>query len=571
MDHAPATDRQQQRADDLCSAVVRALGAQPNARLRDHRLYRGAAPVPLGASQLSLSPGHDDFASFRGIADGLALRLRHSDADLHRNMAPGDAVERLVFGMLEQFRVEALAPSPMAGVVRNLRHRHVRWSLALHHAGVTATSRGGLLYAVAQVCRSRVTGEAVVPETEELLEPLGGAIGPALGRHLAALRRSRHDQRAYAEHALVIARSVADLIPDSEQHSANDADGDIDARAGFLLLEDSDDGSGGGIGKPSGDGAAVADSSDVYRVFTSRYDWQCPVSEVVRSTLLREYRQRLDLEIADRGVNIPGLARRLQVLLADPGHDGWDSGQEEGHIDGRRLGQLIVSPTERRLFRSERLEPQADCVVTFLVDCSGSMKGHSQDVAVLVDAFARALDLAGVSSEILGFTTGAWDGGRPRRDWARAGRPPRPGRLNEVLHLVLKGADTPYRRARHGIAGLLKADLYREGVDGEAVAWACERIRSRPEQRRILLVLSDGGPMDTATSLANDNGYLDRHLEAVVCRYERSGAVEIHGLGVGLDLGRYYRSSRVLDLSSGGSNTVLREIVDLLARRRPPF
>jgi cobaltochelatase CobT len=569
--HTLATVRQQQRTDDLCSAVVRALGAEPDAHVRDRRLYRGAARVPLGAPHLSPSPKHDDFGSLRGVADGLALRIRHSDPDLHRDMAPRDAVERLVFGMLEQFRVEALAPSSMAGVVRNLRHRHVQWSLALHHAGVTETSRGGLLYTVAQVCRSRVTGEPVVPETEHLLEATRGAIAPALGHHVAALRRHRHDQETYAEHALGIARAVAHLVQDTEQKEEDDADEDIDARVGFLLLEDGDDDSGGRPGEPSDDGAAVADTGDGYRVFTSRYDQQCSVSGLVRATLLREYRERLDQQIADRRLNLPRLARRLQELLSDRGHDGWDGGQEEGHVDGRMLGQLIASPNERRIFRTQHPTPQPDCLVTFLVDCSGSMKEHSEPLALLVDVFARALELAGVGSEILGFTTGSWNGGRPRRDWLRAGRPRHPGRLNELRHLVLKDADTPYRRARPGIAGLLKTDLYREGVDGEAVAWACERMQGRPERRRILMVLSDGGPMDAATNLSNATGCLDRHLEDVVLRYEHRGTVEIHGLGVGLDLSRYYRSSHVLDLSTGASNAVLGEIVDLLARRRPPL
>lgn len=164
-------------------------------------------------------------------------------------------------------------------------------------------------------------------------------------------------------------------------------------------------------------------------------------------------------------------------------------------------------------------------------------------MAVIVDVFARALELAGVRSEILGFTTAAWNGGRAVRDWRRAGRPPHPGRLNEVSHLVFKGADTPYRRARPAIAGLLKPDLFREGVDGEAVSWACERMQAHPERRRLLVVLSDGSPMDSATALANDAFYLDNHLAEVVRQQELAGTSEIYGVGVGLDLSAFYRRS----------------------------
>ena len=164
------------------------------------------------------------------------------------------------------------------------------------------------------------------------------------------------------------------------------------------------------------------------------------------------------------------------------------------------------------------------------------MKQHSEAVAMLVDVFVRALEQAGVASEVLGFTTGAWHGGRAARDWQRAGSPRHPGRLNEINHLVFKDADTPWRRARHDMAALLKADLYREGIDGEAVDWACDRLLAHNAERRLLVVVSDGCPMDGATALANDDYYLDHHLREVVARREQQGAVEIFGLGVGLDL-----------------------------------
>ena len=220
------------------------------------------------------------------------------------------------------------------------------------------------------------------------------------------------------------------------------------------------------------------------------------------------------------------------------------------------------------MFRVERQEPVADCVVSFLIDCSGSMKQHMESVAMVVDVFVRALEQAGMASEVLGFTTGAWNGGRARRDWQRTGRPLHPGRLNEVCHMVFKDADTPWRRARRDMAALLKADLFREGIDGEAVDWACNRLGARCEARRLLVVLSDGCPMDSATQLANDPYYLDHHLRDVVARREAGGAVRIHGLGVGLDLSPYYRRSHALDLlGSSVSNQVFTEIVGLLAGR----
>jgi len=253
--------------------------------------------------------------------------------------------------------------------------------------------------------------------------------------------------------------------------------------------------------------------------------------------------------------------------LAVPVRDGWDGAQEEGHIDGRRLAQLIATPTERRLFRTERREPVADCIVSVLIDCSGSMKEHIESVAVFVDVLVRALEQAGVASELLGYTTNTWNGGRAQRDWVRAGRPAHPGRLNEACHLVLKDADTPWRHARPAIAALLRADLFREGIDGEAVDWAIRRLQARSEVRRLLIVISDGSPMDSATNLANDAHYLDHHLKDVVARHEQAGAAVI-GVGVGLDLSPYYRRSHVLDLSKAVTMAVFREVIGMIARQR---
>jgi cobaltochelatase CobT len=210
----------------------------------------------------------------------------------------------------------------------------------------------------------------------------------------------------------------------------------------------------------------------------------------------------------------------------------------------------------------------ADCAVSFLIDCSGSMKAHIEPVAIMVDILTRALDQAGVSTEVLGFTTGAWNGGRARLDWLAQGRPRHPGRLNEVSHLVFKDAATSWRRARADIAALFKADLFREGVDGEAVDWACARLVARAEARRILIVISDGSPMDSATGQANDAWYLDNHLKEVVARHEAVRDVEVLGLGVGLDLSPYYRRCLAVDLSVPPDMKLFAELVGWIGARR---
>ena len=572
MTETQARVRQQERVEELCAAAIRALAGEGDLHFRGRRLHRRGQPLPVFAPHLHPSLDRDDFASFRGAADGLALRLAHSNGALHRRLAPDDAVERALFDLLEQYRVESLASNAMPGVRRNLRHRHDAWSLGYHHSGQTDSARGLLVYTVAQVCRARVTGDPVVEETEDLLEATRAALAPTLGPALALLRRARADQATYAQAALEIARRVAAMLrADAPAEDPDDALLESDlaaARSVFGLIIEHDGTANERFATAvSGASRALGDAAGGYRIFTTAYDREQPAVDLARRDALDAYRERLDARIAAHGLHVAKLARELWALLSVPRHDGWDSGQEEGRIDGRRLAQLVASPTERRLFRSDRIEPLADCALTFLVDCSGSMKQHIDAVAVLLDVFARALDQAHVANEVLGFTTGAWNGGRAQRDWIRAGRPAHPGRLNEACHIVFKDAATPWRRARRGLAALLKNDLFREGIDGEAVEWAAGRLDRIEAERRLLLVVSDGSPADSATGLANDPHYLDHHLRLVSERLDAAGRIELFGVGVGLDLSPYYRRSHVLDLGGSIGNAMFREVLEMLAGR----
>ncbi|MBT9552010.1 MAG: cobalt chelatase, partial [Hydrogenophaga sp.] len=446
-----------------------------------------------------------------------------------------------------------------------------------YNSGLTETAKGMLLYTVAQITRSRVTAQPVVEATEDAIEATRMSIVRSLGHDLAGLRRQRLDQAAYATHALSIAHLVAGMLAayDLEQVAgADDSDTEPDDHPlDFNLWMDFDgeDGDEGFTTASSGNSRTLAESGGVYRVFSDAFDTELEAASLVRATMLRENRERLDRLIERQGLSVARLARELNAVLATPVRDGWLHGQEEGHIDGRQLSQLITSPSERRLFRIEQHAPVCDSAVSFLIDCSGSMREHIESVAILVDVMARALDQIGVVTEVLGFTTNAWNGGRAQKAWRRAGRPPHPGRLNEVAHLVFKDSDTPWRRARPAMGALLKSDLFREGVDGEAVSWAAQRLVQRHDGRRLLLVVSDGSPTDGATALANDAHYLDHHLCQVVAELQSQGEVEVYGIGVGLDLSPYYRHNRALDLSHSVTQAVLREIVALIAAgtRRP--
>lgn len=572
MSEVQAAARQQQRVEELCVAAIRALSGQRDLHFRGRRLHRGRQRLPLYAPHLHPKLDHDDFDSFRGAADGLALRLRFSDEALHATLRPAEPIRRLVFEMLEQFRCESLALDAWPGVLHNLQHRFERWTLDFHHAGLTDTARGLLLFTVAQIGRARVTAQPVLEEIEDLMEATRAGIGPALGAGLALLRRTRHDQAAYAQAALQIADAVAALLEEAGEPLPADPDGSRaaqDERTAFGFLMDLDDAADaeGIAAVATGRSRVLEDSSDGYRIFTTAYDREERPAARLRRAELDEYRLRLDSRITAQGLNLPKLARQLKAVLARPRRDDWASAQEEGLIDGRRLAQLIASPTERRLFRQELREPQADAVISFLIDCSGSMRQHIESIAMLVDVMARALEMAEVPCEVLGFSTASWNGGRAMKDWQRAGRPPHPGRLNETTHLVFKDAGTAWRHARRDIAALLRADQFREGVDGEALTWAATRLRTRSEPRKLLIAVSDGCPMDGATQLANDAHYLDHHLQQVAGRIESDGDIELAAIGVGLDLSPYYGHCQAVDLDAGLGHALFEDLVTLIGRR----
>ena len=422
----PAKLRQQQRLDELCAAALRALAGQGDLHFRGRRLFRGRQRLPLYAAHLHPSHEADDFPSFRGAADGLALRLSRSDPALHRQHQPEDATERALFDLFEQLRVESLVSPEWPGARRNLRHRFEAWLLAFHHGGLTETAGGLLVFTVAQITRARLTGDPVLEETEDLMEATRAGIVPAIGHSLAAMRRLRDDQAAFATPALELSRWVAQQLADAAALAAEDGaqDKPFDNRIALgmrMEFEEGDVETDSGTQVQAGP-RELRDGAPTYRVFTSAYDREVSASALVRAAQLDEFREQLDRHVQAQGVNVARLARELMALLATPLREEWAQAQEEGFIDGRRLAQLITSPTERRLFRQPVREPVADAAVTFLIDCSGSMRAHRQAVSAMVDVFARALELAGATSEILGFTTGAWNGGRAAKDWQRAGR-----------------------------------------------------------------------------------------------------------------------------------------------------
>ena len=566
--------KQRQQAEELCGATIRALTGLADLRHRGRSLFLSGKRVNTGAPHSIFDPLDNDFRSHRGISDGIALRLQNSDPALHQSLSPESPVQCLIFDLLEQLRVESLVEDIYGGMKSNLHYRFEEWSLKFYHDRLAESQLGLLIYTVAQVSWSRLTGCPTLEETDELIEMTRSQISPIIGSDLVGLRKHRQDQQLYARHALSIAEildaSLASAMEKAGQNNAMSENEKALSRIA-LTMDISDEADDSNIAAVvTGSSKVLNDLHKGYQVFTTRYDDEFIAASKVRQTELAEFRDDLDHRIRQQGINVPRLARQISELLATPRRDGWLFGEEEGVIDGRRLTQVVASPAERRLFRKEQYHFRNDCLVSFLIDCSGSMKNHIESIAMLVDIFSRALDQAEINNEVLGFTTGNWNGGKAYKDWQAAGKPQNPGRLNERNHLIFKNADNSWRRSRRDIAALLKTPYFREGLDGEAVQWACQRMHKHGEQRKILFVISDGSPMDSATNLTNDEYYLDNHLKQVVEENHGKRGIEIYGIGVGLSLTPYYRHCLAIDLSESLSNTVFRQVLHMvaLAQRR---
>jgi len=554
--------------------------------MRAGRLVAAGREVPMASLHLAARPGAADpetapgtespgakrlaagEAASRGSADGLGLLVANCDLGLHRLLAPEGAFQRLLFDMAEQLRCESQAAPLLEGVPGNLQAAFDCWSQSMQAERLTENAVGLTLFSVVHMIRSRLVAAEHDPTVECLIESTRAGLLPLAGPALAGLRKAAPDQQAYARLALEIVEAAARYVGEALHAPAAQA---ALQRARLVVggLDPSDldtagaDGPAGTAGHASPDSLAASaafggpaaveplETLGGYRVFTREFDRVVASEDLVPEFRRSALRSRIDEQRRSAGVSTAVLARRLRIVLSRRVTDGWDFDAQEGRLDGARLARLAVDPAERRVFRQERAVPRADACVSFLVDTSGSMKRHGiEALAVLVDTMAQAVELAGASCEVLGFTTRSWAGGRARSEWHSSGAPPSPGRLAELCHIVYAAADTPWRRARRSISAMLSPHHYRESVYGEALIWAAARLAGRSESRRILVLVSDAEPTESATAGANSASFLNDHFAAVAHAVERRGGLELAVLSVGGDLSAVIARSAAADLDA---------------------
>jgi cobaltochelatase CobT len=530
-------------------------------------------------------------AEARGAADAAALRVRHHDPRLHARVAPADAEARSVFDALETARVEALGARAMGGVRDNLAH----FTDSRVRADAIVRARNGeevpLSTAVGLIARERLTGEPPPASAASGLKLVSGWIEDKAAAELDALALTLDDQAAFARLSrrlledldLAVAEEPLDDHADeggdeaeSEQGGSEDpgeegdegtpGGGDAEMR-GEEVEDESADGDSTQEMEAGEEEASAGDhmSESVfaspnrrnwdlsppteYKAFTTRFDEIVEAEELCDEEELGRLRAYLDQQMGGLQNVVSRLANRLQRRLLAQQARSWDFDQEEGLLDAARLARVVVSPSHSLSYKVERETEFRDTVVSLLIDNSGSMRGRPIAIAAIcADILARTLERCGVATEVLGFTTRGWKGGQSREAWLSAGRPPNPGRLNDLRHIVYKRADEPYRRARRHLGLMMREGLLKENIDGEALLWAHNRLIARPEERRILMVISDGAPVDDSTASANGGSYLERHLRQVIEWIERRSPAELIAIGIGHDVTRYYsRAVTIMD------------------------
>ncbi|MEQ1726463.1 MAG: cobaltochelatase subunit CobT [Sphingopyxis sp.] len=573
--------------DDLKTVLggaARALSGEAEVELG----YTSDAPHSVGMTLKVTAPARGlppyEVAVARGQADAQALRLKHHRAAVHAKMRPADAIAAAVFDAAENARIAALGARAMAGCRANLtaeaeaRFASDPITRALGLEDVPMAS------AVELLVRQRLAGLPVPDAAQIGLGFVEQTIEDRAGADLEALSLLIDDQRAYGDAATQMLRHLdlilSDQMPEAtdpdedgerEQDSPDDSEagdedeqgGSADAQARAELregeagegeegeatpedFEGDDDGDMGEMGddapmpvRPNRFHPEIPDFN--YKIFSSAHDEivsaldLCDVDELAR---LRGY---LDQQLVPLQSAVTRLANRLQRRLMAQQNRAWDFDQEEGILDAARLARVVANPTLSLSYKVERDTDFRDTVVTLLIDNSGSMRGRPISIAAIsADILARTLERVGVKVEIIGFTTRTWKGGQAREDWLAAGRPTQPGRLNDIRHIVYKPADEPYRRARNALGLMMREGLLKENIDGEALIWAHSRLIGRPEDRRILMVISDGSPVDDSTLSVNSGGYLDQHLRQVIAWIETKSPVELIAIGIGHDVTRWY-------------------------------
>jgi len=586
---------------DVLGGAARAIAREPDLELA----YTAEAPSQSGEHLKVPMPARDlpaaQVAEARGFADSFSLKLRHHDEATHRKNAPQEALARACFDALEQVRTDALGSRNMSGAKDNLNAALEMRMRSDPIARAQNRDEVPISTALALLAREKLTGQAPPQGTVKGLDMLREWIEESAGADLDGLNLTLDDQSSFAKLSTQLLQHL-DLIKSDEESEADDSDDEDndedsddsqddgadeeatgDQGESEMRSEPSDDDNQDGesdqnaeeleegaeeeMGDAGDDGMMPVrpnrPMSDLppgfnYAPWTEKYDEVVSATELCDEEELTRLRAFLDQQLTNLQGAVTKLANRLQRRLMAQQNRSWDFDQEEGMLDAARLARVVSNPSHSLSYKIERETDFRDTVVTLLIDNSGSMRGRPISIAAIsADIMARTLERCGVKTEILGFTTRAWKGGQTREDWLAANRPSNPGRLNDLRHIVYKKADEPWRHAKKNLGLMMREGLLKENIDGEALLWAHSRLIARPEERRILMVISDGAPVDDSTLSVNHGAYLENHLRKVIEWIESRSPVQLVAIGIGHDVTRYYKKAvTIMDAEQLGGTMV---------------
>ena len=601
------------------TGCVRAVSGDAEVEVTFANERPGMTGERIRLPELTKRPSPTEVAITRGLGDSMALRKACHDARIHATMSPQGADARAIFDAVEQARVEAIGSNRMQGMAQNLNVMLTEKYAKANFGAITRQADAPLEEAVALIVREKLTGQPPPASAGKVLDLWRDFIEDKAARDMEGLSAAINDQQAFSRvvRNMLASMNVAEQYGDDEtepddsetpedenqprsdeqedNESQEDA-GDDSAPADENETSDEQMDEGEMDGAEISDDDLVEDDGDDtetpgevrrpnhpfsdfnekvdYTVFTEEFDEMILAEELCDEAELDRLRAFLDKQLAHLQGAVGRLANRLQRRLMAQQNRAWEFDLEEGYLDSARLQRIIIDPMQPLSFKREKDTTFRDTVVTLLIDNSGSMRGRPITVAATcADILARTLERCGVKVEILGFTTKAWKGGQSREKWLGSGKPQSPGRLNDLRHIVYKSADAPWRRARRNLGLMMREGLLKENIDGEALIWAHNRLLARPEQRRILMMISDGAPVDDSTLSVNPGNYLERHLRAVIDQIETRSPVELLAIGIGHDVTRYYRRAVTIvdadELAGAMTEQLASLFADEATSRRP--
>ncbi len=559
---------------------------------------RARLPLPTRALPAA------EMAKLRGAADSLALRLRHHDDAVHNARMPARREAKDAYDAIEQARVEVVGSEFMSGVANNLRARLQEECEAEGFDRMTRKDQLPVHQALALLARERMSGEPSPPAAQKILDMWRDSLGEGAEAALEEMSRTKDDQVSFTRAArkLLAAMDLAEAEVDAEENDENDgedggeqsgqqdnsqdSEGQSDSESESMLgaqpeemegeaaddegAEDAEEEAAAAEGddKPGGPqprrDKPLAENENAYKPYVRAFDEEVDAEDLCDPEELGRLRQQLDQQLQHLQGVVSKLANRLQRRLMAQQTRSWDFDLDEGILDAGRLARVVTNPLLALSFKRERDTEFRDTVVTLLIDNSGSMRGRPITVAAMCgDILSRTLERCAVKTEVLGFTTRAWKGGQARERWVADGKPRNPGRLNDLRHIIYKSADAPWRRARKNLGLMLREGLLKENIDGEALMWAYRRLLSRSEHRRILMVISDGAPVDDSTLSVNPGNYLEKHLREVIREIENRDQVELIAIGIGHDVTRYYRRAVTIVDAEELGGTMMKKLTEL--------